>query len=354
MDSIYINSISAISAQESFEAEKMPPFITYNEPWLKAIAPNYKQYINPRVLRRMSRTIRMGVTAARRCMLDAENENPDAIIIGTGLGCVQDTEKFLNQMIDTNEGLLSPTSFIQSTHNTIGAQIAVMLGNRNHNLTYVHENISFESALLDTILMISNGEAQNVLLGGIDEITEENYEIKKRVDIWRKSSVDNSQLFTKPEDAILGGEGATFFMVSDKKNENSFAKIEDLSFVMEGGTKENLSEKLDAFLQKNGLSPEDIDIYLTGVNGKPDNDKIYTDLSNFYLKNTPMTAFKHLCGEYETASAFGLWSASMIINDQEIPDFMLYKNGAPQKIKHILFHNQSENRNHSFVLLSEC
>ena len=52
---------------------------------------------------------------------------PDAIITGTGLGCLEDTEKFLTAMVTNKEEFLTPTSFIQSTHNTVSAQIALLL-----------------------------------------------------------------------------------------------------------------------------------------------------------------------------------------------------------------------------------
>ena len=61
---------------------------------------------------------------------------------------------FLTKMVENNEELLTPTAFIQSTHNTIGAQIALMLQCNNYNNAFVHRGFSFESALLDAMLLI--------------------------------------------------------------------------------------------------------------------------------------------------------------------------------------------------------
>lgn len=63
--------------------------------------------------------------ASALAMKDANVESVDAIITGTGLGCIEDSEKFLKSILDNKEEFLTPTSFIQSTHNTVGAQIAL-------------------------------------------------------------------------------------------------------------------------------------------------------------------------------------------------------------------------------------
>ena len=74
-------------------------------------------------------------------------EMPGGIIVGTAYGCLQDTEIFLTTMIEYNEEMFTPTAFIQSTHNTIGAQIGLMLQCHNYNNAFVHSGFSFESAL---------------------------------------------------------------------------------------------------------------------------------------------------------------------------------------------------------------
>ncbi len=93
--------------------------------------------------RRMSRIIKMGVCAAMKCLQDAEIKNPDAIITGTGMGCIEDTGKFLSSYIENEEKLLNPTPFIQSTHNTVGAAIALMLKCHNYNNTLWSQGIFF-------------------------------------------------------------------------------------------------------------------------------------------------------------------------------------------------------------------
>ena len=90
----YIRGIGNISPQPSWDNEPfLPDIAVYVGNRLKCIEPGYKEYIKPMQMRRMSRILKMGVTAAGKCLRDAKVEVPDAIIVGTGYGMFADTEK---------------------------------------------------------------------------------------------------------------------------------------------------------------------------------------------------------------------------------------------------------------------
>src|SRR5690606_26853795 len=97
------------------------PRIPATYPW-KALEPSYAGMIQPNQLRRLSKAVRMGIGAARMALEEAGLQTPDMISTGTALGCFQDTEVFMDQMVRYGEEKLSPTAFIQSTHNTVGGQ----------------------------------------------------------------------------------------------------------------------------------------------------------------------------------------------------------------------------------------
>ena len=203
---VFINGIGLISPKPTFEGTGYSlSSIQVDAPdRLRCIEPDYKNYINPSLLRRMSRMIKMGITAAKICLANAGVEKPGAIITGTGLGCIEDTEKFIHSIIENNEELLTPTPFIQSTHNTVGGQIALLLNCHEYNFTYVHRGISFESALSDASMLLQENSADTVLVGGIDELTDNSFKLLKQLGIYNQRTV--------------GGEGAAFFLVSGKKN----------------------------------------------------------------------------------------------------------------------------------------
>src|ERR1700712_3432973 len=130
----FLRSIASISPQQSLEPDLFfrERIKTANN-YFKSIEPDYSQLIDSKSIRRMSRIVKMGVTAALTCLKTAAVENPAAIITATAYGCLEDSSSFLRRMIEFNETMLSPTAFIQSTHNTVGAQIALLIKSHNYN-----------------------------------------------------------------------------------------------------------------------------------------------------------------------------------------------------------------------------
>jgi 3-oxoacyl-(acyl-carrier-protein) synthase len=143
----------------------------------------YEQWIDTRQLRRMSSIVKFGVTAALMALKNAGVEKPDAIIAGTALGCITDTGNFLSQMVRENEGILNPTPFMQSTHNTIASTVAMMLQCNGYNCTYTQNKFSFEHALLDAVLQLELNPSQNILVGRFDEVTEDSRAIFRRLGV---------------------------------------------------------------------------------------------------------------------------------------------------------------------------
>lgn len=118
--------------------------------------------------RRMSRIVRNGVSAAWAA---CNGRRADAILTATSMGCMADSEKFLENVIGTDEQLLSPTSFIQSTFNTVGATVALLQGNHGCNMTYSHGRDSLMSALLDGVMLLEEDPGKVILAGAVEELT---------------------------------------------------------------------------------------------------------------------------------------------------------------------------------------
>ncbi len=352
MNKAYINGLGAVTPQGTVKrGELLKEIFEYEEKFLQVQKPNYKEYVDAKALRRMSKIVRMGVYAAFDAMKDAGIEQPDAILTGTGMGCQKDTEKFLNGMIDNNETFGNPTAFMQSTHNTVGARIALMLGNQNENFTYVHRTFSFESALIDSMLMLAD-EKKQILLGGIDEITEESWLIKSHINHYKKEAINSFNLLNDDQPGGLSGEGAMFFVLTPKKSNKSYAAVLDVKNFFRPESVSEVEKKLRSFLVKNNLTVDDIDLILMGYNGDKAFDAIYRQIEEALFSNKAVGYFKHLTGEYDTASAFAMLLAAKMIAEEPVPDILLKKGGV-QKPKTILIYNQFRNINHSFMLLAD-
>ena len=196
---MYINGMGCISHQNTIdETDFFEKAQIVSQQRLLAQEPDYKNYVPANMLRRMSHIIKMGVAAAKISLEQAQLENVDAIITGTGLGCFEDTDKFLRAIIENDEQLLTPTSFIQSTHNTVAGQIALLIKCHNYNFTYTQQGLSFESALVDSQMLLNENKNSNILVGGLDEAIQPYFdlllqagEIKKQEDII--SEIENNK-----------------------------------------------------------------------------------------------------------------------------------------------------------------
>ena len=137
MSAVYINSAACISVQDTLNENFFQNLQSENSVQIvKAIEPNYKEFIPPAASRRMSKTVKMSTVASQYALKEAGIEKPDAIIVGTGMGCSQDSEKFLKNVLENNEEFLTPTFFIQSTHNTVSGQIALGLQCHGYNVFF--------------------------------------------------------------------------------------------------------------------------------------------------------------------------------------------------------------------------
>ena len=354
MKKVYINGICSISAQNTSDnPDFLNEVIDYQENVIPVINPNYKEYISPSAARRMAKGIKMGVVASKKALLESELNNVDAIITGTGMGCVIDSEKFVRKIINDNEQYLTPTSFIQSTHNTVGGQIALELKCKGYNFTYVHASISFESALLDAKMQIENNEEQNILIGGIDELGEDTVGFHKLVNHIKSEVVKTSELLESKTGGTIFGEGANFFVLSSKKQTSSYVEVCSIKTYNTLPETELVETVLD-FLKENNVTVEDIDMLVLGNNGDYNYDSFYNTLSASIFSNTQQVYYKHLCGEYNTASSFGVWLASKIIKLQMMPKEVRGNNIKKSGFKTVLLYNQYRGENHSFTLLKKC
>ena len=146
--------------------------------------------------RRMSNVLKRSVATAVECMNGIDNiALLDAIITSSSLGLLADSEKFLKNVVDNEEVLINPTPFIQSTFNTVGAQIALLKHNNCYNVTFVNRYHPFEDALLDALFLIDDEKKNHFLIGHFDEVTPTLQTISKRLDLGDKNMVDDGSYF---------------------------------------------------------------------------------------------------------------------------------------------------------------
>jgi 3-oxoacyl-[acyl-carrier-protein] synthase II len=352
----FIRSTGIISAQNTFGQSSIPSaLLAHVGNRLRCKEPDYSSFIDAKSIRRMSRIIRMGVAAAMECLQKGACPSPDAIITGTAYGCLEDTGIFLTKMVQYEEELLTPTAFIQSTHNTVGAQIALILKCHGYNNTFVSRGFSFESALLDAGMLLRENKLNHILVGAVDEITDQSHAILSRFGLYKSHEISNLDLFSGESRGTINGEGASFFLLSNQAGSNNIAVLDGVNTFYKPENAFTIKNNINSFLRANGMGIGDIDLIISGRNGDKKGDKIYDLLEQELFGGKTVMPYKHLCGEFPTATAFGLWLAAALLRNGLVPDWIKEvqeRKGEP--LRHILIYNHYLQIHHSLFLVSAC
>lgn len=302
----------------------------------------------------MSRILKMAIYAGRHCLEKGGVRRPDGIITGTGKGNLTDTERFLKNALEFRETALNPTPFILSTYNAVGGALALSTGTTTYNQTFVHGGSSLESALQDAQMRLQQARSrQTILLGSFDEITEDYYSIREKLQYWKKAYDPAAALWSQKQvTGTLAGEAATFFLV-DNQPEKALLKVSSVRSRY-GSEPEAIGRELRHFLSSAGIKLSEVDLLMLGMNGDAGDDLYYEKALELFPSGLPVLNFKHLCGEYETSSGFALWLLHTL-QAQDFPEncpVWWRKPGGKPSFRNVLLYNHCRGYDHNFLMLS--
>ncbi len=345
---MYITDLYSISPQKTFDNSLFDGNVeVFHGNKYYAIEPDYTDLIPRGLLRRMGKAVRIGIGAGMP-LIEKQNDI-EGIIIGTATGGLDDCIKFLNQIVEYDEGTLTPTNFVQSTPNSIGGHLALMSKNTGYNNTHMGIGTAFESTILDALLLFEEGEVSKLLIGNVEENSPHNFNIDEFAGHFKAEEILSSELLGSNTEGSVCGEGANMFVVSTNK-ENAICELVDVhQFTYP--TSCNIEERATQFLEKNDISLNDLDSLMLGFCGDLRTDFWYTDVMSAFPETT-VYSYKNLVGEYPTASGFATWLASNILDGKKIPKEIIYRDAkrAPQNI---LIYNNYLGTQHGFILLKK-
>ncbi len=313
----YITGKGIISAIGNGEDTLVLPEV--NSSYLASQKPNFTKYFEAKQARRTSKILKMGLVAAFDALADNQKDI-DGIIVGTGLGCISDSEKFITTLLKYEESMLSPTPFIQSTHNTIAGSIALQLKVHQYNFTYSERIFSFEWTLLDAMMQLEESRGnKRFLVGTADELTENTFNIAKSLNIYRDYEEGKKDILKNKNTSTFAGEHAAFFTL-EKEAINAPA-VHFVKMFFQQKPSQAFQDILNE-LAKQGI--EQVDTVLMGVNGHQIYDQVYDEVEN-HFPTSNLAYFKHLCGENLTSSSFAFWLATEIIEKENLPELVTIK-----------------------------
>lgn len=352
----FIRSASCISPQPTFSNGLFgsDAAVVHNANYLEVMEPAYTNLLDPKLMRRMSKIVRIGTATAMACLQQAGVANADAIVAGTAYGCLEDSENFLKKIVLQDEQMLSPTAFIQSTHNTVAAQIALLLKCHRYNNTYVHRGFSFDHALTDALLLLQDNPCEHILAGSADELTPLTFSVLQRLGFYKQDAVDAGNLYHSGTRGSIAGQGAAFFLLSGHRRPGDLARIEALHLFRAPAHAGAVAQTIHSFLSAQNLAATEIDALITGNNGDAAGDKLYLQLQSTVFSGLPAQPFKHLCGEYPTASSFALWLAANLLYQQKLPAGFINMSLPEKGFNKVLIYNCFQQQYHSLLLLGRA
>ena len=304
---VFIKAATQISMQQPLSEAWMTAPVEHTEPYVRSLDPNFRDWLNPLESRRMGKILKRALVTAQKVMHDSGVQQPDAVITGTGLGCIENTELFLDQLCREGEEMLKPTYFMQSTHNTISSLISIHDHLHGYNTTYSHKSVSFDSALLDAFTQLRLGDIQTALVTGNDEMTPSYFNILQR-----------AGYVGQPGQVAAGETSVAMMLTTDPAD--ALCEIEEVSMSVRG--------------VQQPLAPADL--LVLGTNGVPQNDQLYREVAQ-QMPGVETFEYKRLFGESYTVSGLGVYAAAHLLSQG--------------RAGRVLFVNHSDNLNVTAVTL---
>lgn len=323
-------------------------------------------------LRRLGHIQKMAIAASsaalQNSLVQSESHKHIAITVGTGLGALGETARFLENMITKDERQPKPTCFVNSVHNSIASQIAMAFGFKAEAHTFTQDSISFDLALWQAINILRLGRADYVLTCGTDELSPYVIAFGDRYRWWRTQAIPLSPMSVDKAEphGTIAGEGAAAFLLcragaSSKTQRVARIVTMQVAPLPDAHLKNvDVAQEVDFINQtiaKADYRLADVEFFLFGANGNAVLDACYIAieraLSAARGRNIRYGVYKQFCGEYCTASAIGLAVALSILREDVPPGVERSKSeGVTKPVSNVLLYNVSDARYHSISLVS--
>jgi 3-oxoacyl-[acyl-carrier-protein] synthase II len=178
-----------------------------------------KQQIPASSLRRMPRMTQMAIVAAKQALAEQPANWVDptrvGVILGTGLGTLDETIGFMQGYIEGGPEAASPLLFPYSVMNAAAGQMAVELKLRGINSTVNHRDTSPLSALGMACDLLELGRADAILVGGVDELSAP---VRAGYRLFGAISRSRMRPYDAGRDGLVPGEGASIIVLEREED----------------------------------------------------------------------------------------------------------------------------------------
>lgn len=251
---------------------------------------DFKSYIKPANLRRMDRVGKIMVTAVRLALddsgIDLEREDPHrmGISIGTGLGSSDTVDQFFRGLLREGPVGAQPLLFQTAVPNAITSHCAIEYGIKGVNLTFSHKETSAEMAIAHAYHLLKEGQADVLLAGGGDELSEPLYHVYATLGALspgRSGGAEGMRPFDRHRNGVVLGEGSGILVLetlshAERRGARIYAEIGGigLSGSVEGAFRyDRTGEAIERAMSSAAEDLSLVDFISAAANSTPDLDR---------------------------------------------------------------------------------
>lgn len=301
--------------------------------------------------------VKLGLQDAARPEMTAQGDEV-AVCVGTAWAELGVELAFLENMIRRGEKGARPAKFASSVHNALASQVALGFNFTGENHSFNHDTLSFEDALWQGCNLLTRGRARRAVVCGVDAHADFLLLRGHQLGELRAGPTPLCPLQEPtPATGTLPGEGAAAFVLAPVgEARGALARLD--AVVARGSANHSVLEiePQVAFLTevaaRAGLAPADCHLLL-GANGDARLDAAYLEIARRLSPAGGVGVYRHLTGDYATASALGLALAVKAVAVGELPaEVRLVHGAAPSGSTPVLLYHLSKGGNHSAMVVS--
>src|SRR6201999_1054336 len=172
-----------------------------------------RSHIPPASLRRLPRLSQMAIVAAKEALAAAAlpyDATRIGVVLGTGLGTLDETVHFMRGYLDGGPENASPLLFPSSVMNAAAGQLALECKLRGVNSTVNHRDASPLQALAMACDLLALGRADALLVGAVDELNAPALAGYRRFGGLAATAM---RPYAAGRDGLVPGEGAAMLLV---------------------------------------------------------------------------------------------------------------------------------------------
>lgn len=297
-----------------------------------------KEFIPVMKMRRMNMLSRIGVSAAKLALADAQYDSRSygrtevGVALGTCFGPVQTSLEYMDEYVSKGPALAPPQLFAESVANAPGSHVAIEHGFEGFNVTFTQRESSAMLALMHAATQLSRGTVRAALAGGIEELNELIFSVLDRARALAHPDGELSEAarpFDRRRNGVAAGEGGSVLLLEREAGSEPYAYVsgfgvarDTTATISDWGTDSTALERaMRRAVEDAELSTGQIDAVWASANGSRIADATESQAIQNVFGDAipPVAATKGIFGEYAAAGALQIASAAVALRDQRVP-----------------------------------